>query len=130
MQSDFEYIGSIERDEKLAFLKSIDVLSVPTEFLEPKGIYALEALAAGVPVVLPEHGAFPELLVSSQGGLLVPPRDASQLADALALILSDSEMRNRLARAGQSYVHQHRSSQSMAASTSKVIEKITGKSFK
>lgn len=130
LQDDFEYIGSIERNEKLAFLKSIDVLSVPTEFLEPKGIYALEALAAGVPIVMPEHGAFPELLISSKGGLLVPPRDASQLADALALILSDTEMRNRLARAGQSYVHQHRSSQSMAESTSKVIEQITGKSFK
>ena len=59
-ENDFEYVGVVDRNEKMEFLKSVDVLSVPTEFLEPKGLYVLEALAAGVPVVQPADGCFPE----------------------------------------------------------------------
>ena len=44
------------------FLSSIHVLSVPTSYKDPKGRFVLEALAHGVPVVQPAHGAFPELV--------------------------------------------------------------------
>ncbi|MEL7496024.1 MAG: glycosyltransferase family 4 protein [Planctomycetota bacterium] len=128
LAEDFEYVGSIERDEKLEFLGQIDLLSVPTEFLEPKGIYALEALAAGVPVVLPEHGAFPELVRPSKGGVLVPPRDPRALASAWLSVLTDHQMRQELASAGQAYVHSQRNSESMAESTTRVIERLTGHS--
>ncbi|MGE3316706.1 MAG: glycosyltransferase family 4 protein, partial [Planctomycetaceae bacterium] len=57
----FDYIGSpVTHADKVRFIKSLDVLSVPTVYREPKGIYVLEALANGVPVVQPRHGAFPE----------------------------------------------------------------------
>ena len=58
----FERVDLPGRSSKLRFLSEIDLLSVPTAFREPKGIYVLEALAARVPVVLPNHGAFPEML--------------------------------------------------------------------
>ena len=61
----------------------LDVLSVPTTYREPKGLYVLEALANGVPVVQPRHGSFPELIEATGGGLLVPPGDAHALASAL-----------------------------------------------
>ena len=53
-----------------AFLQSLDVLSVPTTYREPKGLYVLEAWANGVPVVQPRHGSFPELMEAAGGGLL------------------------------------------------------------
>lgn len=102
----FEYIGSpATHEEKVAFLKSLDVLSVPTVYHEPKGLYVIEALANGVPVVQPAHGAFPELIEATGGGLLVPPGDAPALAAALEELLLDPERRLQLAAAGHRHVH-------------------------
>jgi glycosyltransferase involved in cell wall biosynthesis len=57
----WEYVGSIDRAEKATFLSSIDLFCVPTTYAEPKGLFLLEAIAAGTPYVQPDHGAFPEL---------------------------------------------------------------------
>lgn len=97
----FEYIGSPPgHTEKVAFLKSLDVLSVPTTYREPKGIYILEALANGVPVVQPRHGSFPELIDQTGGGLLCKPGDPEDLAQALESLLLNSNRRLELARTG------------------------------
>lgn len=87
----FEYVGEVDRRGKVAFLRSIDVLSVPTTYEEPKGLFVLEALAAGVPVVVPQHGAFPEMLAELGGGSLHSPGDAQDLAERLAAQLSKRE---------------------------------------
>ena len=57
----WEYLGSIDRDAKAKFLSSIDLFCVPTTYAEPKGLFLLEAIAAGAPYLQPDHGAFPEL---------------------------------------------------------------------
>jgi len=57
----WEYLGSINRDEKAKFLNSIDLFCVPTTYAEPKGLFLLEAIATGTPYIQPDHGAFPEL---------------------------------------------------------------------
>ena len=49
------------------------MLSVPATYEEPKGIFLLEAMASGVPVVQPRRGAFPEIIESTGGGLIVEP---------------------------------------------------------
>ena len=59
---DFQYIECPDHESKVRFLQALDVLSVPTTYHEPKGLYVLEALANGVPVVQPAHGSFPELI--------------------------------------------------------------------
>jgi len=113
-----EYVGSpATREEKVAFLRSVDVLSVPTEFLEPKGLYLLEALANGVPVVQPEHGAFPELIAATGGGLLTRPRDPAALAAALEALRDDPELRRRLGAAGQQAVREQFDARALAAAT-------------
>ena len=122
LEDHYEYLGAIEREEKLAFLKSIDIFSVPTEFKEPKGLYVLEALAAGVPVVVHEHGAFPELVGESTGGLLVPHEQPKVLADTILRLLADHELRNEMGIAGQRYVFENRNSKKMAEATSLAIE--------
>ena len=118
----FEYLGAVEREAKLEFLKNIDVFSVPTQFKEPKGLYVLEALAAGVPVVVHQHGAFPELVGESTGGLLVPPENPQRLVDAILRLLEDHQLRNEMGNAGQRYVFQQRNATKMAEVTSQAIE--------
>ena len=101
----FQYIGSPStHHEKVAFLKSLDVLSVPTSYHEPKGLPVLEALANGVPVIQPRHGAFPELLSATGGGLLVKPEDPDDLAAALSELYRDADKRNSFAQTGQANV--------------------------
>ena len=68
---------------KLAFLAALDVLSVPATYDEPKGMFLLEAMASGVPVVQPRRGAFTEIVEKTGGGLLVEPDDPAALADGL-----------------------------------------------
>ena len=99
--ANFEYIGSPDhKREKIEFLKSLDVFSVPTVYHEPKGIYVLEAWANGLPAVLPSHGAFPELIASTGGGLLVSPDSIEALAAALEQVLVDDALRLSLAQNG------------------------------
>lgn len=118
----FEYVGSPESHlDKVRFYRSVDLLSVPTEFLEPKGLYVLEALANGVPVVQPAHGAFPELLEQTGGGLLVPPRDPARLADALEQLLGDPPLRHRLGAAGQAAVRERFDMAALARATLQVL---------
>jgi len=79
----FEYLGELDRPGKIAFLQSLDLFSVPTVYRESKGLFALEAWANGVPAVLPAHGAFPEMVEDTGGGLLFEPGKPRALADAL-----------------------------------------------
>ena len=80
------------------------MLSVPTRRPEAFGLFVLEALACGVPVVLPDHGAFPELVAATGGGVLFPPGNATALADALAGMLTDEPRRRALGLAGHQAV--------------------------
>jgi glycosyltransferase involved in cell wall biosynthesis len=68
---EFHYRGVLDRREKIEFLKRLDVLSVPATYDEPKGIFLLEAMACGVPVVQPRRGAFTEVIQKTRGGMLV-----------------------------------------------------------
>ncbi len=96
-----DYRGSVDRAGKLKFLSEIDVLCVPTTYLEPKGLFVLEALAAGVPYVQPAHGAFPEIHQRLGGGHLFHPNTHSELSQRLAEVLSDVEGLRMLGAVGR-----------------------------
>jgi len=102
------------------------VLSVPTTYHEPKGLFVLEALAAGVPVVQPAHGAFPEMLESLGGGRLVPPGDADGLAAQLADLLLNPVARTELGSTGRAAVLANRSQKVMAQQAIDVVQKYVG----
>lgn len=120
----FEYLGEVDRKGKVEFLASLDVLAVPTTYREPKGLFVLEALAAGVPVVMPDHGAFPEVVAESQGGLLHRPEDPQHLAERLYEVLTNLDLRRRLAEAGRTYVLRHRDAAVMAGQTAEVLQRV------
>ena len=107
LAGEFMYHGAVDRDGKLAFLQSLDVLSVPAPYDEPKGVFLLEAMGEGVPVVQPRRGAFTEIVEKTGGGLLVPPDDTKALADALHSLWQDPVRRERLGRAGFDGVREH-----------------------
>src|SRR5262245_29076786 len=117
----YEYVGEVDRRGKLEFLASLDVLAVPTTYQEPKGLFVLEALAAGVPVVQPDHGAFPEVLAETKGGLLHRPEDPQHLAERLRELLLDAELRRQLAQEGQANVLAARDGGAMARRTMEVL---------
>lgn len=119
----YEYIGSPpDHMSKVEFLKSLDVLSVPTVYREPKGLSALEAMANGVPVVLPSHGAFPEMLAEAQGGVLFEPGNAEDLAGQLVALLKNRQNRDQLARDGHAGVRKSFTGPAMAGESVRVFE--------
>ena len=120
----FEYVGSPEsHSEKVKLIQSFDVMSVPTEYHEPKGISILEALANGVPVVQPAHGAFPELIEATGGGTLVPPNNPEALAQALENLILDPGERARLAMTGQANVRKFFTLAALAEQTARIFER-------
>jgi glycosyltransferase involved in cell wall biosynthesis len=114
LDDEFRYHGTLDREAKLAFLQSLDVLSVPSPYAEPKGLYALEALASGVPCVQPRHGAFPEVLGRTGGGVLFEPNDARSLAEHLLALAPDRDATRALGRRGAEGVRRHHSIARMA----------------
>lgn len=120
----FEHVESPDHASKVRFLQALDVLSVPTTYREPKGLYVLEAWANGVPVVQPAHGSFPELIAATGAGLLVPPDDPAALAAALRQMMEQPEERRRLGSLGHAAVRERFDAASMARATVAVYEKV------
>ena len=104
---EFEYRGELDRAAKIQFLQELDVLSVPTVYAEPKGMFLLEAMAVGVPVVQPRKGAFPEIVSRTGGGLIVDPDDPDALAAGILSLWRDRDRAAALGRAGATGVRQH-----------------------
>jgi glycosyltransferase involved in cell wall biosynthesis len=125
-----EIIGTVSREQKLSFFGSIDVFSLPTIYRDPKGLPVLEALASGVPVVQPNHGAFPELVNATGGGLLHNPADPLDLSKKLATLLHDAPLRQTLNRQGKTAVYTHFSAERMASETVAVYENLTRQKHK
>ncbi len=99
LQDEMTYHGEIDRAGKRAFLRGLDVLSVPATYDEPKGMSLLEAMASGVPVVQPRRGAFIEVVNKTGGGLLVEQDDPDALASGLHSLWADPALRERLGAA-------------------------------
>ncbi len=119
---DVSWEVDLGRDEKISFLKGLTVFSVPAEPWESSGRSVYEALAAGVPVVQPRHGAFVELVEDTGGGILYDPSVPESLDDALAALLCDEAKREELARRGRDAVRQRHTASRMAASVRRVCE--------
>lgn len=99
--------GDFEEDGLKDFFNEVSVVSVPVRKGEAFGIYLLESMASGVPVVQPALGAFPEIVKRSGGGTTFAPNSPSALANALRIMLSDTEQLDRYALEGRQGVETH-----------------------
>lgn len=111
---DVDFLPNIDRATKLAFLHSLSVMSVPARYQESFGLYLLEAMAAGVPVVQPRHAAFPEILAATGGGILCEPDSSAALADGLAQVLQDEDLAQQLSTQAQHAVRDKFTAEHMA----------------
>jgi glycosyltransferase involved in cell wall biosynthesis len=115
--AEFHYRGTLDRQQKADFLGSLDVISVPSPYREPKGLYLLEAMASGVPAVQPAHGSFPEIIQKTGGGLLFEPDNAASLAEQIAVLIRDRERARGMGAAASEAVRRQFTVANMAART-------------
>jgi glycosyltransferase involved in cell wall biosynthesis len=114
MEGDVDFVPNVSRAAKLDFLRSLDVFSVPATYSEAFGLYVIEALASGVPVVQPAHSAFPEILQATGGGVLCDPADLNALADTIEFLLLEPAHARAMGEAGRKAVAEKFSVETMA----------------
>ena len=122
----FRWLGQVDRPGKLRLLDSIDVFAMPTIIPEAKGIPVIEAMAAGVPVVAPAHGTFPELLDDERAGRLHTPRDPADLARAIGMLLDDVPLAARCGRHGHELSLARHTADRMAAEHENLYTRLVG----
>jgi len=125
LSDSFVHHGEVTRTQKIEFLNRLHVFSVPTVYRESKGLSIIESLANGVPVIQPRHGAFPEMLDATDGGILVEPKSSEAVAAGILELLKDTDRREHLGATGKTNVHQKFNDTIIAEQLLKVFEKYT-----
>ena len=121
---DVEFHANLDREAKIAFLRSLTVFSVPATYGEAFGLYVVEALAAGVPVVQPRTAAFPEIIEATGGGVLCEPNDPADLAHAIETLLLDPDRRRSLSDAARRAARERYSVRRMAEDSARVFSEV------
>jgi glycosyltransferase involved in cell wall biosynthesis len=122
---DATFSPNLDRDAKLAFYRKLTVLSVPATYGEAFGLYVVEAMASGVPVVAPDDASFPELIEQNQAGVICEKGSAAALADAIGQLLLDRERLAKCAAAGRQAAVQTHNIERMAESFVARLAKLT-----
>jgi glycosyltransferase involved in cell wall biosynthesis len=118
---------NVSREDKVKFYGECDVLSVPARNDEAFGLYIIESLAAGTPLVQPDCGSFPELLAATGGGVLCGANTSSALAATLDPLLRNPGRLRAMGRAGRESVFRNFTDTRMAESTIAALERLLGR---
>jgi Glycosyltransferase len=111
-------------NSKQEFFSNIDVMSVPVRKHDGYGLYLLEANAAGVPVVQPATGAFPEIVARTMGGITYSPDSVTELSTSLLQLLKDNDFRSGLGKQGKEKVLTELSLEKMSEGLSRVYNSL------
>lgn len=118
------FAGEVDRDQKRRFLSQLHVFSVPTVYNESKGMYLIEAFAAGVPAVKPRKGSFPELIEPNNAGLIYEEDTPAGLASAMRTLIQDRAMQQTLAQNARNTAQTHHTDTQMANKTWELYESL------
>jgi colanic acid/amylovoran biosynthesis glycosyltransferase len=88
-------VSSLSEDEIIARLPAANAFVLASRS-DPRPVVVMEALALGIPVVGTDAGGIPEIITTGRNGLVVPAEDDERLAEAIARLMDDPELRRRL----------------------------------
>ncbi|MCW0482178.1 glycosyltransferase family 4 protein [Gaoshiqia sediminis] len=124
LEQDVLWVEEFEGPSRQDFFNSVAVLSVPVLNGEAFGLYQLEALASGIPLVQPELGAFPEVVGLSEGGIIYHPNSAKKLAKAWKSIILEKDKLAELSEKGLAGVKARFDIHKQAEKLVKIYEKV------
>jgi len=107
LEDQVEFCENFEEKGRLEFFEKVSLISVPVRKELAFGLYLLEAMASGVPVLQPDEGAFPEIISLSGGGKMYHPNTAEALAEKLNNLLSKPEILEDYGAKGRNGVNEH-----------------------
>ncbi|ETW99320.1 MAG: hypothetical protein ETSY1_15450 [Candidatus Entotheonella factor] len=111
------------RRDALSLMREFEIFVLPS-YLEGLGTSVLDAMALGKPVVATQAGGIPEAVQDGVTGLLVPPRDAGALTQAIRYLLQHPEQQAEFGKAGRRRVEQHFTAERMARQTMQVYHQL------
>lgn len=126
LETRFELVEAKDGAGKKAFFERIDVFTVPARFVEPKGLSILEALACGVPVVVPARGAYPEMFESGNFGGLCEPENPDSVAAEVSALLANPDLARQCGSEGLEWVRKSNTIAATAQATGEVFEQVLG----
>lgn len=122
--NDVQLFNEFKKEDRIQFLKSLTLLSVPVPGGEAFGAYQVEALAAGVPIVQPNVGCYPEFIEVTNGGVIYEPNDSETLAETIASLLTDPARVKKLGTQGREAVMMHFSIEDMTENIVRIYESL------
>jgi glycosyltransferase involved in cell wall biosynthesis len=123
-----QFFPNVDHAGKIAFYERLTIFSAPAPYNEAFGLYLIEALAAGVPLVQPRHAAFPEIIEATGGGVICEPNDPKALADAIESLLADPRRARELGDAGRAVVRRDFTIDRAAANFLAAFQSVTSRS--
>lgn len=105
---DVVFVGRVSDQDKARYFKSADVYCSPATGRESFGIVLLEAMASGTAVVASDIEGYSSVITHGREGLLAPPKDEESLADAIAILLKDPQLRTDLGVNGRKRAEEFR----------------------
>lgn len=122
---DVEFMHHFSPETLSVFFKGLSVLSVPVLAGEAFGLYQMEALSSGIPLVQPALGAFPEIIERTGGGLVYSPNNSTTLADTFAKLLGNPTLLLEMGKKGRAAVEDHFNNRVLTEKMIRVYERIT-----
>jgi len=124
LDADVFWVEEFEGEERQKFFDSVRLISVPVLIGEAFGLYMLEAMASGIPMVQPALGAFPEVINMSGGGVIYGENTPALLAKSLGELILDDKKLQELSAAGIASVKAHFDIHEQARKMVKVYESV------
>jgi glycosyltransferase involved in cell wall biosynthesis len=102
----FVYAGIVSGESKNAFLKSLDVLAMPT-FFEGLPMSLLECMSYGVVPVITPVGSIPIVVTEGQNGMFIKVKDATSIVDAITYLHTHRDKLEQMSKSARNYIHEH-----------------------